>query len=81
MLSVPAGRFMRIKIPMLLVRWWDATNEFLNVPLLCRGRHELRIVDVVLFLGFVFCAVFYGLAGGVMFGVVLTLALFMRGDK
>jgi hypothetical protein len=77
---------MQIKIPILLVRRWDATNEFLNMPLLCRGRLELRIVDVLLFLGFVLCAVFYGvlfgwqgaIMGSVMYAVVTALALFMR---
>ena len=80
---------MQIKIPILLVRWWDATNEFLNVPLLCRGQHELRIVDVLLFLSFVFCTVFYGtlfgwqgaIMGSVMYAIVTALALFMRGDR
>ena len=77
---------MQIKIPLALVRLWDDACDLLNAPLWVRGSLELRLVDALLVLGFVFCVGYYwatagwqvAAAGAVMYAVMSALALIFR---
>lgn len=75
---------MKIPVPRLLVRGWDAFGAWSNVPLW--PRHDLRRIDLILAACGIGCIVYYGwlygpngaLQGAVMFAVVAALALFLR---
>jgi hypothetical protein len=77
---------VQIKIPMLFVRAWDSACDLLNVQIYVNKWFELRLIDVLIGCGFVFCVVWYGaqlglngaVAAGVMFIALAALALFMR---
>jgi len=77
---------MQIKIPLALVRLWDNACDLLNAPLWVRGSIELRRVDALLVLGFIFSVGWYGATAGwqaaaaaaVMYAVMSALALIFR---
>ncbi len=59
-----ARLIMDIRIPRWLARAWEKIEDVVNVELYRRGRLEIRIVDVLLVVGFICCTAYYYTVGG-----------------
>jgi hypothetical protein len=84
---------MKVRIPDIVGRAWDAWEAWVNVPVWSRGdgsdnggeRLEVRRIDVLLAIGFIGCVSWYAyttgwqgaLMGGVMYLVVAAMALWL----
>jgi hypothetical protein len=55
---------IQISIPQWLLRAKDTFVDWANVPVLKRGRIELRRIDVMVTYGFVACVGWYYFTGG-----------------
>jgi hypothetical protein len=78
---------MNIPIPQWLINLWITFGDMTNVWIWRRGRCEVRRIDILIVILFLFITAWYwvvygwqgALQGGVMFIVIAALALFMRG--
>jgi hypothetical protein len=81
---------MNIRIPRFVVRAWDRMSDWTNVPIWRYDwspvrQIEVRRIDIILALGFVFCVSWYGFTtgwqgafmGGVMYLAVMAMALWI----
>ena len=55
---------MLIRVPMVIVRAWDRFCDVVNIELYRRGRIEIRLIDIILVVGFVFTINYYYWVGG-----------------
>jgi hypothetical protein len=76
---------MNIRIPRLVVRAWDIVGDWSNVPIYKRGKHEIRRIDVALFVMGILIAVYYytvygwqmAAIGVLMYVMVMMMALWL----
>jgi hypothetical protein len=65
---------MRVPLPRLpkpLARAWTRFGDWSNTPLVKASKRDIRRIDVILILGGIFCASYYGITGG-GWGAALT---------
>jgi hypothetical protein len=77
---------MNIPIPQWLINLWITIGDILNVWVWRHGEYEVRRIDILMVILFLFTVAGYwavygwqgGLQSGVLFIVLSALALFMR---
>lgn len=69
---------MQIKIPMPLVRIFDRTTDWVNLPLCTFGPYEVRRLDVLLGIGLALATI-YGYWADGWWGALLNFLMFVLG--